>query len=118
MCWCVLVSEMRCSSCWRVSRTTFSDGYPCLGGAQPQREALPDVFTAAEREHLQDAKRDPRDVDEAFVGFNLARHRVAILCPRSMQELVAGALAAARSPSCDTSRPALVYFFNFVYITA
>src|SRR3990170_8874306 len=59
-------------------------------GAEPEREAVPDAFGVTERQQLQDAERDGREVDEAFVGLELARDMTAVLLARSGQVLVAG----------------------------
>lgn len=57
---------------------------------------MPDALGATHREHLQNAESDCRDVDEAFVGFELASDLAAILLPRPVQELVAGSTADLR----------------------
>src|SRR5712692_9071219 len=54
-------------------------------GSEPEREAVPDAFGGADRQQLQDAERDGREVDEAFVGLELARDLTAVLLPRSVQ---------------------------------
>ena len=65
-------------------------------GPEPEREVMPDALGATHREHLQNAESDCRDVDEAFVGFELASDLAAILLPRPVQELVAGSTADLR----------------------
>jgi hypothetical protein len=41
-------------------------------GTEPEWEALPDALGVAEGKHLEDPESDGREVDEAFVGFELS----------------------------------------------
>lgn len=59
-------------------------------GTEPEWEALPDALGVAEGKHLEDPESDGREVDEAFVGFELSSDLAAILLPRAVQVLVAG----------------------------
>src|SRR3990170_8082849 len=63
-------------------------------GAEPEREAVPDALGGADRQQLQDAERDGRDVDEAFVGLELARDLTAVVLARPVQVLVAASAPA------------------------